>query len=126
MNITKFLPLMLLALLAGCAAPSVNITSTPLNYQIAMPAAPSALKLSNVKFRVVTKSTIDAFIKEQVTLQGNPDPVFFVISTTDYKAISLNLAELRRYILQQQQIIVYYQKEATAINSVSLAPQHSR
>jgi predicted metal-dependent peptidase len=52
---------------------------------------------------------LDQFIAEEAKKQGNSNPVFVVMSTKDYEALSLNLAELKRYIDQQKQIIVYYE-----------------
>lgn len=120
MNFSKLFLFSLLALpLAACNTPNVNITSAPLQLNIAQPAAPAPVVLDNMNFRVVTKSTIDSFVKEQVTSQGNDNPVFIVIGTKDYQAIRLNLAELQRYIAQQQQIIVYYRKEINAADAIS-------
>lgn len=36
-------------------------------------------------------------------------PVFFAISVPDYENMSLNVAELRRYINQQKSLIIYYE-----------------
>lgn len=102
------------AILAGCASTKkLDITTTPTQYQIYQPAPPAPVKMSKIKFRVVTKENLDQFIAEEAKKQGNSNPVFVVMSTKDYQAMSLNLAELKRYIDQQKQIIVYYQS-ATA------------
>ena len=120
MNFTKFFIFgLVVAPLAACNTPAVNITSTPLQFNIAQPAAPAPVVLENLNFRVVTKDSIDAFVKEQVVSQGNANPVFVVIGTKDYQAIRLNLAELQRYIAQQQQIIVYYKKAISNADAIS-------
>ena len=36
--------------------------------------------------------------------------LFYVISVRDYETLSLNMAEIKRYIEQQKQIIIYYEK----------------
>jgi|TARA_R110002153_G_C13080931_1_gene474368 hypothetical protein len=41
--------------------------------------------------------------------KDNGDIVFMAISVRGYENISLNLADLRRYILQQKEIIIYYE-----------------
>lgn len=100
--------------LIGCASTKqVEIRTKPVELNIYQPADPAPVKMIDMKFRVVTKENIDTFIQEQIKLQDNPNPVFVVIGIQDYKAMSLNLAELKRYINQQQKIIVYY-KKATA------------
>ena len=40
----------------------------------------------------------------------NENLVFFALSVPDYENMSLNLAEMKRYIDQQKTIIVYYEK----------------
>jgi hypothetical protein len=60
-----------------------------------------------VKFRVVTKDTLDVLLAELSKSQTGT-PVFIAITTRDYENLALNLADLRRYIEQQQSIIVYY------------------
>lgn len=112
MGITSkvILAAVLLTVLAGCASTrKIDVVSTPTEYQIYQPARPAPVSLNNVKFRVVTKENLDQFIAEQSKKQGNSNPVFVVISTKDYEALSLNLAELKRYIDQQKEIIVYYE-----------------
>lgn len=107
----------LAASLSACASTrQIDIATKPVEYTILQPAAPAPVSMNNVKIRVVTKDTLDAFIAEQVKLQGNANPVFVVMNVRDYQAMSLNLAELKRYIDQQKQIIIYYQK-ATAPKS---------
>lgn len=96
--------------LAGCASTrQIDVATTPTELRIYQPARPAPVKLNNVKFRVVTKENLDQFIAEQAKKQGNSNPVFVVISTKDYETLSLNLAELKRYIDQQREIIVYYE-----------------
>lgn len=101
--------------LAGCATTKkVEVYTKPVQMQIYQPVDPPPVKMISMKFRVVTKDNIDSFIAEQSKLQDNPNPVFVVIGIKDYKAMSLNLAELKRYINQQQKIIIYY-KNATTV-----------
>ena len=103
------------AVLAGCASTKeVQIKTVPVTKQVYQPAPPAEVKLTKIKFRVITKENLDAFITEEAKKQGNPNPVFVVISTKDYEALSLNLAELKRYMDQQKQIIVYYQNATSA------------
>lgn len=98
-------------LLFGCAQP-VTITSKPLELNIAQPADPLPVTLLPIDFKVVTKDNVDAFISNLEKIQG-PKPVFIAITTSDYENLSLNLAELRRYIEQQTAIIVYYKTVTT-------------
>ena len=103
--------------LGGCSTTrTVDINSKPVELNIVQPADPEPVNLIDMKFRVVTKENLDAFVAEQIKVQDNPNPVFVVMSVKDYKALSLNTAELKRYIDQQKKIIIYY-KKATAPKS---------
>ena len=70
--------------------------------------APDSLNIrSDVKWDVVVKDNIDEYLGE-ITQGGQY--VFYAISVRDYEKMSLNLAELKRYIEQQKEIITYYEK----------------
>ena len=120
MNVLKLLFVGLLGFpFAACVSDTVNISSTPTEYQIAIPAAPAAVSLNNINFKVVTKSTVNQFIKDQIAAQGSQEPVFIVMNSNGYQALRLNIAELQRYIVQQQQIIIYFKKEIAATHAAS-------
>jgi len=64
--------------------------------------------MNDVHFYVVTEDTWDKF-KERFTKE-NGDLLFYALSVRDYETIALNMAELKRYIDQQKQVIIYYEK----------------
>ena len=43
----------------------------------------------------------------------NGDLLFYALSVRDYENIALNMADIKRYIEQQKQIIIYYEKAVT-------------
>ena len=63
--------------------------------------------MGDVHFYIVTEDTLDEFKERFVKEQG--DFLFYAISVRDYETIALNMAELKRYIEQQQLIIIYYE-----------------
>jgi len=63
--------------------------------------------MADVDWYVVTERNMDEFLEKFE--KDNGDIVFMAISVRGYENISLNLADLRRYILQQKEIIVYYE-----------------
>ncbi len=69
---------------------------------------PKGLSLTSPYFHVVTSENLEEFIEKFKKSNGS-ELVFYAISVRDYENLSLNLAELRRYIEQQQAIIVYYE-----------------
>ena len=67
--------------------------------------------MGDIYFYIVTEDTFDEFKERFVKEQG--DFLFYAISVRDYETIALNMAELKRYIEQQQVIIIYYEKAVT-------------
>ena len=57
---------------------------------------------------MVSKVNYEEFVKEYAKKNGGDS--YIAISVKDYENLSLNFAELRRYIEQQKQIIVYYEE----------------
>lgn len=108
----------LLALgVAGCQTKTepLQIETRPVELTVIQPADPPPVSMLDVKVKVVTQLNVEEVFKQAAKDQGTTNPVFVVLTTKDYEAIALNLQELKRYILQQQQIITYY-KNATAKN----------
>lgn len=63
--------------------------------------------LNDVKWYVVTEKNLQEFLEQFA--KDNGSVAFMAISVQGYENISLNVQELRRYILQQKAIIVYYE-----------------
>ena len=64
--------------------------------------------MGDVHFYIVTEENFAEF-KEQF-MKENGELVGYVLSVRDYETLALNMAELKRYIEQQQVIIIYYEK----------------
>ena len=79
--------------------------------QIPTVALPKPLQLSDTRVFVVTKDNFEEFEKEFTELYG--ELAFVALSMKDYENLALNIADLRRYINQQKEIIVYYEKAVT-------------
>lgn len=83
---------------------------------IPLTAKPKPVQLNEVKIYVVNRDTYEEYLKEYEAKNGQV--AWIAISVKDYENLSLNFAELRRYIEQQKQIILYYE---TAISESSEA-----
>jgi len=79
--------------------------------QIATVARPKPLQLTDTRVFVVTEENFDAFVEEFKGIYG--EVAFVALSMQDYENLALNVSDLRRYINQQKQIIVYYEKAVT-------------
>ena len=97
---------------AGCAVQDRVIVKTQfVAPNIPLQQKPKGVNLSNVQFYAVNESNIEEFLKR--FSEQNGDVVFFAISVRDYENLALNVAELKRYIKQQQSIILYYESSIT-------------
>ena len=81
-----------------------------------MVARPKPLQLIDTRVFVVTKDYFKKFVKEFKEVYG--DLAFVAISMKDYENLALNIADMRRFLNQQKEIIVYYE------NAVSVKSQN--
>jgi hypothetical protein len=79
-------------------------------------ARPKPLQLIDTRVFVVTKDNFEKFIKEFKEVYG--DLAFVAISMKDYENLALNIADMRRFLNQQKEIIIYYE------NAVSVKSQN--
>ena len=107
----SFLPLLLL-LNSGCSSFKkvlpLEIKTVEVERKIPVQNRPRPVALSNLHFYVVTEDTFAAF--KQRFVKQNGDLLFYAISVRDYETLALNMAELKRFLEQQKQIIVYYEQ----------------
>ena len=62
-----------------------------------------------MKWWVVTEENFEEFKKKFQKENGDP-LVAYVLSVRDYETLAINMAEIKRYIEQQKQIIIYYEE----------------
>ena len=56
------------------------------------------MKMNDIHFYVVTEQNFEEFKKRFI--KENGDLVGYVLSVRDYETLALNMAELKRYLLQ--------------------------
>jgi len=100
-------------LISGCASffkPEKEIVTVTkiLDRNIPIVPHPKPVQMNDVKIYVVSpEENLEEFKKEFEAKNGADS--YIAISVKDYENLSKNFAELRRYIEQQKQIIVYYE-----------------
>jgi len=118
MELPKFLKILNLILLSliisGCSifkSPKpieTIVTKTVIQKQnVPIMNRPKPIVLNPVEFYVVTEENLEEFIER--FKGGNGEFVIVAMSIPSYENLSLNVADLRRYINQQKSIIVYYE-----------------
>ena len=104
--------LFVLAALSGCAK-LLELRTTQDQISTIKAAQPEPIKLNDVHFYVVTKDNLEEFMAKIQKTQG--EVVWVALTMKDYENIALNTNELRRFILQQKEVIVYYEKTLKVI-----------
>ena len=112
-NYLKVSSLLLLSLLvSSCASwpklTQIEVQTVEVERNIPIQNRPRQLNLSNITWYVVTEENFEEFKKRYEKENGMF--LFYVINVRDYETLSLNMAEIKRYIEQQKQIIIYYEK----------------
>ena len=70
---------------------------------------PKQVQMNEIKIYVVSPSENFEKFKEEFEKKNGTDS-YIAISVKDYENLAKNFAELRRYIEQQKQIILYYEE----------------
>jgi len=101
--------------LSGCSSlmPETEIKTVTKIERIQIPtvARPKPLQLSDTRVFVVTKDNYEEFVKEFTDTYG--ELAFVALSMKDYENLALNIADIKRYLDQQDEIILYYEKAVT-------------
>jgi len=77
--------------------------------EIYQPPLPKAIDLQDVEFFVITEKNFEEQVQRLQKMQDGTY-VLFGITPQDYENMAYNLQELRRYIRQQKEIIIYYRQ----------------
>ena len=72
---------------------------------------PREIDLKEPVWYVVSTKNLDEFIARVEKDQGQV--VFFAMSVPDYELMAYNMQELKRYIREVQEVVVYYRKVTT-------------
>ena len=89
----------------------VDVISKPLDRQIAQPMLPRGIDLKEPYWYVVSEKNIDEFLDRLKKEEGRI--VFVAMSIPDYELMSYNMQELKRYINELKEVVVYYKKVTT-------------
>jgi hypothetical protein len=116
----RILSSVLLLTLAGCSTvpkslpapePIIKTVTEFKTLEIYQPPLPKAIDLQDVEFFVITERNFEEQVARLEKMQDGTY-VLFGLTPQDYENMAYNLQELRRYIRQQKEIIIYY-REAT-------------
>ena len=89
----------------------VEIRTVEVERKVPIQNRPRPLSMNDIYFYVVTEENFEEFKKRFV--KENGDLVGYVLSVRDYETLALNMADIKRYLEQQKEIIIYYEKAVT-------------
>jgi hypothetical protein len=86
----------------------VQVTTKAIERTIIQPVMPREIDLKEPYWYVVSDKNIDEFLARIEKDQG--EVVFFAMSVPDYELMAYNMQELKRYINELKEVVVYYRK----------------
>ena len=113
----KVSSLLLLSLvISGCSSWSwpkltqIEVQTVEVERNIPTQNRPQPIRMNTtMKWWVVTEENFKEF-KEKFQKENGDPLVAYVLSVRDYETLALNMAEIKRYIEQQKEIIIYYEE----------------
>ena len=105
--------LLLSLIISSCSSwnplKTIEVKTVEVERNVPLQNRPRQLDLANIHWYVVTEENFAEFKKKFQKENGDP-LVAYVISVKDYETLAIDMAEIKRYIDQQKQIIIYYEK----------------
>ena len=89
----------------------VEVISKPIERTIVQPIMPREIDLKDPHWYVVSSKHLDEFLEQIEKDQGQV--VFVAMSISDYELMAYNMQELKRYMNEVKEVVVYYRKVTT-------------
>ena len=86
----------------------LEVKTVEVERKIPVQKRPRPVDMNDIYLYVVTLDTFEEFKGRFV--KENGDLLFYALSVRDYETLALNMSELKRFLQQQKQIIIYYEK----------------
>ena len=106
------LPLMILMMASSCSllpkTKQVEITAKPLERTFVQPVMPREINLGVPQWIVVTPDNWEEQLARIEKQEG--EILFLAMTVPDYEVMSVNMKELKRYITELKDVVVYYKK----------------
>jgi hypothetical protein len=93
--------------------PPVQVITTEVKLDIYQPPLPQEISMQDVTWFVITKENYEEAVERVEELLGG-DFVVIALTPTGYESMAYNLQEIRRFIRQQKEIILYYRTATDA------------
>ena len=104
-------PLIILMMVCSCSlipTKQIEVTAKPMERTIVQPVMPREIALKDVKWLTVTPDNWESQLKIIEEQEG--EMVFLALSIPDYELMAYNMQELKRYITELKDVVVYYRE----------------
>ena len=106
--------LLLTLVLSSCSSwpqlKQIEVKTVEVERNIPTQNRPQPIRMNTtMKWWVVTEENFAEF-KDKFQKENGDPLVAYVLSVRDYETLALNMAEIKRYIEQQKEIIIYYEE----------------
>ena len=90
----------------------VEVVAKPIERQIVQPIMPREIDLKEVRWLTITPENFQEQFKVIEEQEG--ELVFLAMTVPDYEVMAYNMQELKRYITELKDVVVYYREVTTA------------
>jgi len=98
----------------------IEVVAKPMERTIVQPIMPREIDLKEVRWLTITPENFQEQFKVIEEQEG--ELVFLAMTIPDYEVMAYNMQELKRYITELKDVVVYYRTVTTEDVSVSKEP----
>ena len=107
---------MLMTLMMACSCSliptkQIEVTAKPMNRTIVQPVMPREIDLKEPMWIVVTPDNVDEQLARIEQQEG--EVLFLAMTVPDYEVMAYNMQEIKRYINELKDVVVYYRTITT-------------
>jgi len=89
----------------------IQVTAKPIERKIVQPIMPREIDLKELQWIAVTPDNWDEQLARIEKQEG--ELVFLAMTIPDYEVMAYNMQEIKRYITELKDVVVYYRKVTT-------------
>ena len=90
----------------------IEVVAKPMERKIVQPIMPREIDLKEVRWLTITPENFEEQFKVIEEQEG--ELVFLAMTIPDYEVMAYNMQELKRYITELKDVVVYYREVTTA------------
>jgi len=107
---------MLMVLIMACSCSllptrEIQVSAKPIERKIVQPVMPRAIDLKELQWMTVTPDNWEDQLARIEQQEG--ELVFLAMTIPDYEVMAYNMQEIKRYITELKDVVVYYRKVTT-------------